>query len=145
MEGILMGSLDMAQLLLEAYELADSINESEEVKRYLACKKRLEEDPEAQSLIRKFQKIKELYEEAKRFGIFHPNYHEAKEQAEAFRNTMRSHPVIRDYLEAEERLDQLLYAVSLTIAHSVSDSIKVPANDPVDGVKKARRQSCRDL
>ncbi|WP_241154304.1 YlbF family regulator [Staphylospora marina] len=138
-----MESLDMSQILLEAYDLADSINQSEEVKRYLACKQKLEQDAEAQALIREFGKVKELFDEASRFGIFHPDYHEAKERALSFRNKLHSHPVIREFLEAEERLDELLNAVSLIIARSVSPSIKVPVNDG-DGIKKAR-PSCRDL
>jgi hypothetical protein len=47
-------------------------------------------------------------------------------------------PSIRAFLEAEEKLDQLLHAVSLTIARSVSESVKVPSNDPEPGVKKVR-------
>ncbi|SEM71526.1 YlbF family regulator [Lihuaxuella thermophila] len=136
-----MDTLDMSEILLDAYHLADQINESEEVKNYLALKKKMQEDPEAQKMIREFQKIKEMYEEAKRFGIFHPNYHEAKEKAEVYQKKMSSHPVIGAFLEAEKKLDLLLYEVSSVIARSVSESIKVPANDPVPGAKRFQR-SC---
>jgi cell fate (sporulation/competence/biofilm development) regulator YlbF (YheA/YmcA/DUF963 family) len=136
-----METLDMSEILQDAYRLADLIVESEEVRSYLRLKKQMEEDPDAQRLIREFQKMKELYEEAQRFGIFHPNYHEAKEKADAFRRELRSHPVIGAYLEAEEELDRLLHEVSLILARSVSDAIKVPANDPEPGVRRARK-SC---
>lgn len=135
-----MGTLDMTEILLDAYQLADQINESEEVKTYLHCQKRVQEDPEAQTIIREFQKVKELFAEAQRFGRFHPNYHEAKEQAQSYQKKMRTHPVIGAYLEAEEKLDRLLHEVSLTIAHAVSESIKVPGNETEAGVKK--RRSC---
>ncbi|WP_232330819.1 MULTISPECIES: YlbF family regulator [Thermoactinomyces] len=134
-----MNTLDMTEILLAAYRLADQINNSQEVQHYLECKKRMEEDPEAQKMIREFQKLKDRYEEAQRFGIFHPNYHEAKEAALSYQKKLRQYPVVRDCFEAEERLDQLLHAVSLTIARSVSPSIKVPGNDPEPGVKKLRR------
>lgn len=136
-----MGTLDMSEILLDAYHLADQINESEEVRNYLILQKRMQEDPEAQKMIREFQKIKELYEDAKRFGIFHPNYHEAKEKAEVYQKKMHSHPVIGAFLEAEKKLDLLLYEVSSVIARSVSESIKVPANDLNPGAKRAQR-SC---
>ncbi|MFC7441320.1 YlbF family regulator [Laceyella putida] len=135
-----METLDMTELLLGAYKLADKINESEEVKRYLECQRRLQEDEEAQRIIKEFQQIKDRYEEAKRFGIFHPNYHEAKEAAFRYQKEMRNHATIRAFLKAEEELDSLLHEVSLMIAQAVSDSIKVPANDPEPGVKKARPQ-----
>jgi cell fate (sporulation/competence/biofilm development) regulator YlbF (YheA/YmcA/DUF963 family) len=134
-----MNTLDMTEILLEAYRLADQINNSPEVKRYLECKKRMEEDPEAQKMIKEFQIVKDRYEEAQRFGIFHPNYHEAKDAALSFQKKLRQCPAIRAYFEAEQKLDQLLHAVSLTIARSVSPSIKVPGNDPEPGVKKLRR------
>jgi len=134
-----METLDMSEILMDVYQLADEINRSEEVKAYLACKKKMQQDPEAQKLIREFQRVKELYKEAQRFGIFHPNYHEAKEKAEAFQKKLCTHPTICAYLEAEEKLDELLYHVSLTIARAVSPSVKVPANDLEPGVKKWRR------
>jgi cell fate (sporulation/competence/biofilm development) regulator YlbF (YheA/YmcA/DUF963 family) len=123
-------SLDMSEILIAAYQLADCINESEEVNNYLYYKKQLQEDQEAQKLIREFQDVKALFEEAQRFGIFHPNYHEAKEKAESFQKKLNHHPKIAAYLEAEEKLDQLLYDVSATIAHCISDTIKIPTNDP---------------
>ncbi len=133
-----MGTLDMSEILLDAYHLADQINESEEVKNYLTLKKRMREDPEAQKMIREFQQIKESFEEAKRFGIFHPNYHEVKDRAENYQKKMRSHPVIGAFLDAERKLDLLLYEVSSLIARSVSESIKVPGNELNPGKKRVQ-------
>lgn len=118
----------MSEILLETYRLADQIKQSDEVQEYIKCKERMENDQEAQQLIRQFQKVKEQFEEAQRFGIYHPNYHEAKERIEAFQKQLKAHPVIGAYLEAEEKLDRLLYLISKTLAHSISPSIKVPSN-----------------
>lgn len=123
-----METLDMSKVLMAAYQLADDINDSEEVNEYLACKKKMDNDPEAQKLIREFQQVKELYHEAQRFGIFHPDYHKAKEKALAFQEKLRVHPTIGAFLQAEEKLDELLSQVSLTLAHAISPSIKVPTN-----------------
>lgn len=134
-----MSTLDMSELLLEAYQLADHINESKEVKRYLDLKRRVQESEEAQSLIARFQRKKELFEQAQRFGHFHPDYHAAKEEAEAFLKQIKEHPLIGQYLKAEEQVDQLLSEVSRTLAQAVSDSIKVPINDPRE-LRKANRK-----
>lgn len=125
-----MKSLDMNELLLETYRLADRINDSEEVQQYLELKRKIAENPQAQRLIKEFQKKKELFEDCQRFGHFHPDYHAAKKEAEQFRVSMQEHPLIGEYLELEEQLDRLLAGVSGKIAGSVSDSIKVPINDP---------------
>lgn len=59
--------LDMSQLIHEAYKIADSINSSEAMHEYLQRKRELENDEEAQRLIRKFQRKKEAFEEVQRF------------------------------------------------------------------------------
>ncbi|PTM59719.1 YlbF family regulator [Desmospora activa] len=137
-----MSTLDMSELLLEAYQLADQINESEEVKRYLHLKQKVQESDEAQSLIAQFQRKKELFEEAQRFGHFHPDYYAAKKEANAFLKQIRKHPLIGQYLEAEEQVDHLLSEVSRTLAGAVSDSIKVPINDPRE-LRQANRKQRR--
>lgn len=131
-------SLDMAEILMEAYQLADRINDSEEVRRYLELRERLDADPEVRRLIGEFRRKKEKFEEAQRFGHFHPDYHAAKEEAESFQEKMARHPLIAEFLQAEEQLDRLLNEVSRTIAHAVSESVRVPVNDP----RPIKRRSC---
>lgn len=121
----------MASVLLTAYELGDQIISSAEVADYLYWKTRKEEDLEALELIRKFGKSKERFEECERFGHFHPNYHEALNEVEKVRGLMDQCESLRRFREAEDKLDDLLHAVSTTIAHSVSETIKVPGNNPL--------------
>ncbi len=121
-----MKSLDMYELIDAAHQLADHINHSNEVISYLELKKTLESDKEAQSIRDAFRKVKEEFEETKRFGIFHPNYHEAKEKMEHFQEQIKTHPLIGEYLQAEEAVEQLLYQISVLVAKSVSETIKVP-------------------
>lgn len=133
-----MQSIDMAELILDAYQLADELKESPEVQEYLIRKKQMEQCSEAQKLILEFQQAKILFEETKRFGIFHPNYHEAKERAEALQEYMKNQAEIRAFQEAEKRLDQLLFEISNMVAKAVSNSIKVPNDLAVTtGKKKA--------
>ncbi|MFD1425340.1 cell fate (sporulation/competence/biofilm development) regulator YlbF (YheA/YmcA/DUF963 family) [Kroppenstedtia sanguinis] len=133
-----MQSLDMTEMLLETYRLADQINDSKEVKRYLELQRLIAEDPTAQSLIQEFQKKKDIFEDCQRFGHFHPDYHAAKKEAQRFRRAMREHPLIGEYLDLEEWLDHLLAEVSRRIAEAVSDTVKVPIHDPRE-LRKANR------
>ncbi|WP_044642233.1 YlbF family regulator [Risungbinella massiliensis] len=131
-----MKSIDMAELILDAYQLADELKESPEVQEYLIRKKQMEQCSAAQKLIQEFQQAKLLFEETRRFGIFHPNYHEAKERAEALQRYMNEQAEIGAFQEAEKRLDQLLFQISNMLAKAVSNSIKVPNDFALTAGKK---------
>ncbi|MFB5677598.1 YlbF family regulator [Paenibacillus terreus] len=126
-----LNTVNMAEVLIYAYELGDMINESAEVSDYLYWKQRVAENPEIAELVRRLEAKKELFEETKRFGHFHPNYHAAKEEVEAVEAQMEQFEEVRRFKQAEKALDDLLHEMSETIAYSVSDSIKVPSNDPL--------------
>ena len=125
-----MASLDMVEILEEAYSVSDKIAQSDMVARYLETKRLMQQDESAQQLIREFQKKKDAFEEAKRFGHYHPDYHKARREARAFQREMELPPTIGAYLKAERELDELLFYVSKTIAHAVSPTVKIPSNDP---------------
>jgi cell fate (sporulation/competence/biofilm development) regulator YlbF (YheA/YmcA/DUF963 family) len=121
-------ALDMSTILLQAYELGDWINGSVEVAEYLESKHAMEHDAGVKEIIRSFEKKKQLFEECERFGHFHPDYHSAMEQVKMVQQQMEQNHVWSRFNQAEHRLDDLLYTVSKTIAHSVSMTIKVPSN-----------------
>lgn len=125
-----MASLDMVEILQKTTDISHKIVRSELVQHYLEKKRAMQQDETAQRLIQEFQKKKELFEEAKRFGHYHPNYHSAKREARLFKRQMEKHPVIGAYIKAEHELDELLFHVSKTIAHAISPTVKIPANDP---------------
>lgn len=137
-----MATLDTVEILQEAYDISDQITNSELVARYLEKKRLMEHDESAQKLIREFQKIRELYEESKRFGHFHPDFHKAKKEARLFKRKMEKHPVIGAYIKAEHELDELLFQVSKTIAHAISPTIKVSANNPKLERSTIPKRSC---
>jgi len=123
-------TVDMAELLTNAYELGDLINRSAAVSDYLYWKRRVEEDAEIQALVKKLAAKKELFEETQRFGHFHPNYHEAKDKVTEVELELEQFEAVRRFKAAEKELDDILHQMSEIIAYAVSDSIKVPSNDP---------------
>ncbi|WP_037289635.1 YlbF family regulator [Saccharibacillus sacchari] len=124
-------TVDMACVLMSAYELGDMINGSVEVADYLYWRERMQEHPEVRRLMGKLNAKKELFEETQRFGHFHPNFHAAKEEVELVEREMEEIEAVSRFKEAEKALDDLLFEMSETIAYSVSSSIKVPGNDPL--------------
>ncbi|RCX23049.1 cell fate (sporulation/competence/biofilm development) regulator YlbF (YheA/YmcA/DUF963 family) [Fontibacillus phaseoli] len=123
-------TVDMAELLTNAYELGDMINQSAAVSDYLYWKRRVEEDADIQVLVKKLAAKKELFDETQRFGHFHPNYHEAKDKVTEVEVELEQFEAVRRFKAAEKELDDILHQMSETIALAVSESIKVPSNDP---------------
>jgi cell fate (sporulation/competence/biofilm development) regulator YlbF (YheA/YmcA/DUF963 family) len=124
-------ALDMAQVLLHAYEVGDMINNSAEVADYLYWKDAIGRAADVQAAVAEFVKAKEVFEDCQRFGHYHPDYHAALEAVNRAQERLDSFEAVRRYKEAEARLDDLLYRVSETIARAVSDTIKVPSNNPL--------------
>jgi cell fate (sporulation/competence/biofilm development) regulator YlbF (YheA/YmcA/DUF963 family) len=121
-------TIDMSTLLMQAYEVGDLINSSQEVSAYLSWKREVEQSSEVQAIIKKLNDKKELYEECQRFGHFHPDYHAAMEAVKQVEAELDAIEIVKQYKLAEEQLDDLLYTVSSSIAHAVSETIKVPSN-----------------
>ncbi|MEK0313169.1 YlbF family regulator [Cohnella sp. 56] len=121
---------DMAAIAARAFELGDLIKHSALTEDYVHWKRSVERSGEAQTRIREFLKAKEKFGECERFGHFHPDYHEALDRVYAAEARLEEIEEVRRFKEAETAVDRLLHEVSLLIAHSVSDTIKVPDNDP---------------
>jgi len=126
-------ALDIVTLLQASYELGEMLNASKEMAEYLYWKSVVQQDEEAKRWIAKLQQQKDRFEECQRFGHFHPEYHAALEQVRQVQEKLDAIPSIQRFKQAEDRLDELLYEVSKLIAHSVSESVKVPTDRLVSG------------
>lgn len=124
-------ALDFSLLLSKAGDLGDALMRSAEVADYVYWKERKELDPEARKMLMRLSRARERFEECERFGHFHPNYHEALDALRAVEAESEQVESIREFKRSEKALDELLYDISVTIAHAVSETIKVPSNDPL--------------
>lgn len=120
-----------SEVILNTYELADLINQSNEVTTYLKYKQEIDTDEEIRKLKNELAKAKQVYEETERFGQYHPDFNEVKLKVDDVLNKINQHELIKSYKKAENDLAQLLYSVSSTLAGSISSSIKVPRDNNV--------------
>ncbi|ATF12838.1 YlbF family regulator [Brevibacillus sp. HB1.2] len=123
-------AVDMTQLIMESHELSTMINHSREVSDYLEAKRQMEADEEVQRLLVVFEAKKEQYEDVQRFGKYHPDYNHISKEVRELKRNIELRDSVQAFKRAEDALDELLYQVSRTIAHSVSETIKVPSNNP---------------
>ncbi len=128
-------ALDMATLLLRAYDLGDTVKASSEVAQYIYWKSQVDQHPEVKKLAMKLNQKKEIFEQCERFGHYHPEYHNALDKVKEVEAELEQIEAVARFKQAENTLDELLYTVSEIIAHSVSESIKVPSNNPLPHAK----------
>lgn len=121
---------DMTDLIMESHELSSMINQSREVSDYLQAKRQMEQDAEVQRLLSVFETKKQQYEDVQRFGKYHPDFNHISKEVRELKRTIELMDSVQAFKRAEDRLDELLYQVSRTIADAVSGTIKVPSNNP---------------
>ncbi|WP_025028311.1 YlbF family regulator [Caldalkalibacillus mannanilyticus] len=126
----MIASLDLSLYLEEAYQLGQLILESEEVKEYRLTRKRMDEDPEAQSLIQAFLQKKEAFEEAERFGKYHPDYQRLNREMREVKRLLDMNELVARFKKAEKEMESILNEISKVVAFAVSEEIKVPSGNP---------------
>ncbi|SDM62486.1 Cell fate regulator YlbF, YheA/YmcA/DUF963 family (controls sporulation, competence, biofilm development) [Fictibacillus solisalsi] len=126
----MLGTVLDVSLLDESYFLGKMIAESEAAIQYRVTKYKLEQDTEAQNLIKEFNKVKELYEEVQRFGKYHPDYKTVSTNVRLLKRELDFNETISSFKKAEKDLENLLNECSSLIAGSVSEHIKVPTGNP---------------
>lgn len=116
------------EILEKTDELIDTILRSELVREYIEAKERMARSKTAQEKIRTFLQVKEQFEEVERFGKFHPDYKRIRLEALSQQRMLDMDEEISAFKEAERKLEDLFYEISLLLAEKVSNSIMVPGN-----------------
>jgi cell fate (sporulation/competence/biofilm development) regulator YlbF (YheA/YmcA/DUF963 family) len=109
-------------------ELVQIIVESEIFNTYIMFKNNLNNDENASSIIQKFTKIKDQYEEVQRFGKYHPDYNNTRKLMSEIKIELDTNLSISNFKRAEKELQKLLDEIGLILAESVSESIIVASD-----------------
>jgi cell fate (sporulation/competence/biofilm development) regulator YlbF (YheA/YmcA/DUF963 family) len=122
----MIATLEYADLLDHSEALAAMILESEDMQAYQKAKRSMDNDTEAQQLIKAFINIKKDYEDIQRFGRYHPDYNEIMKKVRSAKRAMDMNERVAAFKVAERNIQKLLDEVSSHIALSVSKDIKAP-------------------
>src|SRR5699024_6653695 len=123
---LMITTLEHIDILDQSDIVSNLIKNSNELNIYKEREHILQINQEAQNLIKDFNKIKERYDEAQRFGTYHPDYNKIRKQVRSTKRKMDMNEHVAAFKIAERNLQNLLDEVSKIIATSVSSSIMVP-------------------
>lgn len=118
--------MEYVDLLDRSEKLGQMVMKSDTMEAYRTARKALDEDIEAQSLIKVFSDIKEHYDDVQRFGRYHPDYYDIMKNVRSAKREMDMHDKVAEFKIAERNLQRLLDEISQYVANSVSDQIKAP-------------------
>ncbi len=119
-------TMELINVADAADELGEMILQSEVAARYRDCYHKLYTIKSVKQKIYAFSRLKEQYEDAQRFGRFHPDYKRIMMETRTAKREMDMDEHVAAFRQAETELQQLLDEVSLLIARSVSEQVKVP-------------------
>ncbi|CEI84411.1 regulatory protein YlbF [Oceanobacillus oncorhynchi subsp. incaldanensis] len=122
----MIATMEYVDILDESEHVGKMILQSDIMQQYQSAKKVLDEDKEAQRLIRTFADVKEHYEDVQRFGRYHPDYYDIMKQVRSKKRDMDLNDKVAAFKIAERNLQNLLDEVSQFVAESVSEQIKAP-------------------
>ncbi|MFC3040222.1 YlbF family regulator [Virgibacillus xinjiangensis] len=122
----MIATMEYVDILDRSEQLGKMVLESEVMEAYNYSRKALDEDEEAQKLIKAFADIKNHYEDVQRFGRYHPDYNDIMKKVRSTKREMDMNTKVASFKIAERNLQNLLDEISQYVASSASDQIKAP-------------------
>ena len=108
------------------YDACDAFKEQAEYKRLLELRKKIDEDKDVQKLISVFSKTKKRYEEAKKYGQYHPDLSKYQKEFQEKKVALMEHKLVKEYKNIEKSLQRYLDQFSIDLANIVSKNVKHP-------------------
>lgn len=133
---------DWAVILDEADELSRMILSSEVANKLKSAYDNVYSNDLLVQEIYKFQKIKEQYEDVQRFGKYHPDYKEVTKVIREQKRKLDLNDCIAALKFAENDFQDVLDEISLILAKTVSESVKVPVSNPFFSTSTSCGTSC---
>ncbi|GGB45004.1 YlbF family regulator [Virgibacillus dakarensis] len=122
----MIATMEYVDILDRSELLGRMVLQSDVMEAYNNSREALDNDDEAQKLIKAFTDIKIHYEDVQRFGRYHPDYNQIMKEVRSIKRKMDMNEKVAAFKVAERNLQKLLDEISQYIALSVSKDIKAP-------------------
>lgn len=116
-------------IIEQADELAEMLLHSEVTAEYHRAYERVYADADLVQMVKKFNEMKERYEEVQRFGKYHPDYHIVMKAIRQQKRELDLNEQVAALRLAENDVQEVLDEISICIAGAVSDAVKVPSGN----------------
>lgn len=126
----MMMTSEWAMILDDVDELSGMLRKSATYKALQDAHEQVYSDMALVAQIDAFNRMKEQYEEVQRFGKYHPDYKRVMKDIRQMKRTLDLDDRIGALRLAENNYQDLVDEVTLIIAKTVSDSVKVPVSNP---------------
>ncbi|EOL43856.1 hypothetical protein RV11_GL002084 [Enterococcus phoeniculicola] len=111
-------------------EIVEQLLKSQTCINYFQAKKSMYNCSEVMTLQQTFLKNKEAFERISDYGIHAPGYRETQRTLRKSKRELDVNAHVAAFRVAETQLQDILDSISLTVAQTVSEEIKVDAGNP---------------
>ncbi|MGM0124350.1 hypothetical protein IGI37_001727 [Enterococcus sp. AZ194] len=111
-------------------KIVEKLCQSQTYKHYCETKQVMYECPEVSQLQTDFLKNKEAFERIADYGFHAPGYRETQRTLRKSKRALDINEQVAAFRVAETQLQDILDMISLTVAKTVSEEIKVDAGNP---------------
>ncbi|MGJ9458544.1 YlbF family regulator [Oceanobacillus sp. CF4.6] len=122
----MIATLEYVDILDKSEQLGKMVMDSDVMEAYQKTRVELDENKEAQKLIKAFSDMKDKYDDVQRFGRYHPDYYDIMKNVRSTKRDMDMNDKVAAFKIAERNLQKLLDEISQFVANSVSVQIKSP-------------------
>lgn len=111
-------------------EVSKQISQSALLEDYVTSYIGLDEDQDVLKLIKTFEEQRDQFERIEAYGNYAPDFKEKRRNLRKAKRALDTNDRVADFKMNETSLQNLLDYVSLDIAKSISEDIKVDAGNP---------------
>jgi cell fate (sporulation/competence/biofilm development) regulator YlbF (YheA/YmcA/DUF963 family) len=108
------------------YDMIDEMKQGKEYQRLLFLHQTIKSNNEINELSQGFKKIEEKYNEAKKYGKYHPDLKKLKLQLQEMKVKLYTNKTVEEYKTLESKLQSQLDEISTHIANAISKQVKHP-------------------
>lgn len=123
-------TMESVQILDQADQISDMILQSDLAEEYRQRLNELKTDRDAQEIVGRFVKTKDIYEDVQRFGKYHPDYKQITRSMREVKRELDLNEKVAAFRRAETELQSLLDEISIQLGTAVSEHVKVPTGNP---------------
>ena len=134
----------------ELFDLEDKVNQlakdvlnSQTVIDYLHAYQAIDKSSEVSDLVSDFLTKKEAFEKIEPYGKYAPDFKETRRALRKSKRALDTNELVATFKISETTVQNVLDYISLDIAQTISDTIKVDAGNPFfEFAKKGRGGTC---